>query len=814
MSDEKLERGLHLVLDRMMAEQASPSLRARVGAVLASPRNTRGTWLRFAPRLAGGLIAAVMVVALGALLATQSTSTGPAPVPSPSPTASAAAPSATPAIIVPVGTPPTSWSVVPDAPVLDFGSVNWAVDAVAPDGTFVAIVSRSGESPVALRSGDGTTWTAAGPFPGTSDMWVNAITRRGDMLIAVGTGGHTAAGAAWTSSDGVTWQRAADQPAFAQAALDRVAAGPVGVVAVDRFDGLLLVSVDGATWSSVSLGAAGAVRVNDVAATDTGFVAVGSVGSSAAVWTSSDLEHWARASFPDGSDASAQLVAVAAQGQRLVALGAVPAPGEAANDPWTGLGAWLSTDGGASWTLSGTTLRGDAPVLYPPSMPGLYALRGGFVAFGNPGPGALAVWTSSDGTSWRPATVQAASDAAGRTIAISGGRAVIAGNDLGTGMGGSRAIFWTGEVGGMTVTPSPMPVPSASPVVAAPSGSMPPISITPWTGLQIAARPSGPVSARSVAAWSGGYLALGATSAQGQLPGWISRDGRSWVALPAEMFGPASVALAAACANGILVAVQSPTGQTTVWRSSDGASWTSSPAPQMRLSQDSDLVGGRWGALAILQGSPYRIAFSADGITWQSVSLPGDSAFSVQGVAAFGAGFVAVGDEGTPFGSPKTGSPVAWWSADGLHWTRAVVGPHPGDGFVDVHAAAKGLVALSTTGGTPGLNSFWTSPDGRSWTVSTADPLGVLGEGFMAGVPGSANGLFSGDGARLLGYGVRAASQPLEYWVSQDGAHWTRLALTGDTTAALAGQVTPFLMHDGVLFSGDQGSWFGTAAGP
>ena len=447
MSDEKLERDLHRVLDRMMAEQASPSLRARVGAVLASPRNTERTWLRFAPRLAGGLIAAVVVVALGAVLATQPRSTGPAPVPSLSPTASAAAPSAAPTITVPVGTPPTSWSVVPDAPVLDFGGVNWAVDAVAPDGTFVAIVSRIGESPVALRSADGTTWTAAGPFPGSSDMWVNAITRRGDMLIAVGTGGHAAAGAAWTSSDGATWQRVADQPAFAQAALDRVAAGPAGVVAVDRFDGRLLVSADGATWSPVSLGAAGAVKVNDVAATDTGFVAVGSVGSAAAVWTSSDLQHWARAPFPDGSDASAQLVAVAAQGQRLVALGAVPAPGEAANDPWTGLGVWISTDGGASWTLSGTTLRGDAPVLYPSSMPGLSALSGGFVAFGNALPGALAVWTSSDGTSWRQATVQAASAAAGRTLAISGARAVIAGNDLGTGMGGSRAIFWTGVVG-------------------------------------------------------------------------------------------------------------------------------------------------------------------------------------------------------------------------------------------------------------------------------------------------------------------------------------------------------------------------------
>jgi hypothetical protein len=55
------------------------------------------------------------------------------------------------------------------------------------------------------------------------------------------------------------------------------------------------------------------------------------------------------------------------------------------------------------------------------------------------------------------------------------------------------------------------------------------------------------------------------------------------------------------------------------------------------------------------------------------------------------------------------------------------------------------------------------------------------------------------------------SSKPTEYWVSFDGTHWTKLALAGDTAAAAAGQVTPFLLRDGVLFSSDQGSWLGTA---
>jgi hypothetical protein len=365
-------------------------------------------------------------------------------------------------------------------------------------------------------------------------------------------------------------------------------------------------------------------------------------------------------------------------------------------------------------------------------------------------------------------------------------------------------------------SPTPAPPSSLSPSptrsVPEPSGWVPPISTAPWTGLRLEGLPSGPVSARSVVAWSGGYIALGPTSDAGMLPAWVSHDGRSWVPLPGDTFGSATLALAAPCADGILVAVQTPTGQSAVWRSTDGATWTPSPAPLMRLSRDGDLVGGLGGAVAILQGSPYRIAFSADGVTWQTVSLPGSPALSVQGVAARGSGFVAVGDGGAPIGSPKLGSPVAWWSADGLHWTRATVEAHPGDGFFDVHAADNGLAALSTTGGTPGRTSFWTSPSGRNWMVGTADPLGVLAEGFLAGVPGSANGLFLGDGTRLLGYGVRAANRPTEYWVSQDSAHWTMLALSGASAAALAGGVAPFLLRDGVLFSGDQGSWFGTAA--
>jgi hypothetical protein len=335
--------------------------------------------------------------------------------------------------------------------------------ATAPDGTFVALASAidSRLAPVVLHSVDGLTWTAGGSLPASGDTQVSAIARWCDLLVAVGedttairaeidkgvTTGARPGGAAWTSTDGTTWQRVPDQPAFAPGELLRVTAGPAGLMAVRGLDvGSLVFSHDGTTWSDAPVGTPGA-KVTGITATDEGFVAVGSVETSAAAWTSPDGRTWQRATFTDGSDASANLVSVAAQGRRLVALGAVPAPGdEAIPGAWTGPASWLSTDGGATWTQTGSALHGTAPDLYPSSSPDLYPLSGGFIGVGPNAQGNLAVWTSVDGTRWQPATIDATAEEFGRSLAVSGSRAIIGGRTVGTGMGGDRAVFWTGDL--------------------------------------------------------------------------------------------------------------------------------------------------------------------------------------------------------------------------------------------------------------------------------------------------------------------------------------------------------------------------------
>ena len=358
-----------------------------------------------------------------------------------------------------------------------------------------------------------------------------------------------------------------------------------------------------------------------------------------------------------------------------------------------------------------------------------------------------------------------------------------------------------------SATPHPSPAISPdstqSPTAGLPGGTIPPVSTEPWASLNLV-----PVSGNpqpwSIVAWSDGYLALGATTGDtSPLPAWISGDGRHWNSLAEGTLGSASAVLAAPAPDGILVVTESATGMTTAWHSTDGTTWTSTPAPALRFGRESDIAGGPGGIVAVLAESRNRLEVSTDGRTWQAVSLPGPATAVVQGVAAFATGFVAVGETGT-----GTGSPLAWLSDDGLTWSVAEVQPHPGDGFSGVHAGGRGLVAMSSTNEVPGLASFWASADGRTWSLAT-DPLGLWQQGEGSG---SANGLFAGDGTRLLGYGITADNQPTEYWISLNATDWTQLTLTGDTSAATTAQVTPFLMRDGILFAGSDQAWFGTAA--
>ena len=348
------------------------------------------------------------------------------------------------------------------------------------------------------------------------------------------------------------------------------------------------------------------------------------------------------------------------------------------------------------------------------------------------------------------------------------------------------------------------------------AATVPPASTGAWTGVDVARLTGAPTGMAQIVSWAGGYVGIATPATGGASRAWTSPDGRSWSELPADTFrlddptGNTLVEGGTGCADRALVFTVTGTGPTDiVWSSSDGTSWTSTTlAGQWRGA----MAGGPGGAITPA-GTGLTVDVTTDCTTWQAATLPGPAQGVVTGVAAFGGGFVAVGFSGTY--DSGNNEPLAWWSPDGTHWTAATVPARTGEGLIAVQAGSAGLTAESTQPGViPGVESMWTSTDGRTWSPSTANPLGTLvsgqGVGSIAGSP-------TGDGIHLLVWGSQGGGGgPVEYWTSLDGTHWTKLALTGTGAAGVAADPTvgAALMRDGILFSGDSGTWFGTAVGP
>ena len=358
------------------------------------------------------------------------------------------------------------------------------------------------------------------------------------------------------------------------------------------------------------------------------------------------------------------------------------------------------------------------------------------------------------------------------------------------------------------------PAPSPTPAMSAPVGSVPPTSAGAWTDLTVKALAVHPPRLSDpIFRWAGGYFALGQTADTAPMEAWISRDGRSWVAIPDERFGMTDstddldAVSGSACGSGLLVAVEDDSNQTSVWSSPDGATWTQASLPD---GQDVEtLAGGPTGAVAATTNGP-TVDMTTDCSAWHAITLPGPATAEINAVVPAGSGYVAVGDDGQGTGL----DPLAWWSSDGRAWSAASVPARKGDGFVSVAAGAAGLIATSTQPGlAPSIDSYWTSANGHSWALSAADPFGKITSDEGAG---SAAGSFDGDGTRLFGVGTQGdGGGPTQYWVSEDGQHWTRLKLTGATPTSAGqasgqGYILSFLMRDGVLFIADSGSWFGT----
>ena len=241
---------------------------------------------------------------------------------------------------------------------------------------------------------------------------IRDVAAGGPGFVAVGRDDSGEGGAAaWTSTDGETWTRAPDSPAFRLGAMETVSRGGPGLVAAgwiyrpeappDRAKiAAFWTSRDGVTWEraphNADLEIGGDVidgwnnGVRTIVAGGPGLIAVGATDRGGAVWTSTDGVDWRLAArLDDGVPAD-----VVAGGPGFVAVGST---GEEGWQPQAR--AWASQDG-LAWERVQPDLDG-------PALTAVTARAdGGLVAVGA-GPG---MWTSADGIKWAWAPDQPALD--------------------------------------------------------------------------------------------------------------------------------------------------------------------------------------------------------------------------------------------------------------------------------------------------------------------------------------------------------------------------------------------------------------------
>ncbi|MFA1540923.1 hypothetical protein [Actinomadura monticuli] len=515
-------------------------------------------------------------------------------------------------------------------------------------------------------------------------------------------------------------------------------------------------SEDARVWTRRPLGTAftPSDRVNGLARTDRGLVAVGASKGRAVTWSSADGRAWQRI---DGAEGIISLDRVAASGNVVLAHGAYSRKVTAKKGrkkvtrTVPGEGLWRSEDGGRTWT---SVKVPQAQGSYGP-LKGLATGPAGQFAAVREGERTTGrkkkrrtqrfgvLFTSQDGRSWR-----AASRFGGSGIELFGGTA-----------SGLAVVVW-GAQGAHAV------LRSADGRTWQPGGSIP-----------------APVRSSGLTLAGAGGLAI--TGRQGDDAYLHGVDLR---AVPGAVHAERSVRSLAA-ASGLSVAVGSTNGGAAIWTAPDGLRWTRAQVPAAR-GWLSDAVRGSSGWLAVGRASgasPAPLALtSQDGLAWQR--------------AAFPAGTPPVAAAAGPSGYVVVGPRAAWRSADLRTWKSAGLDGAPSD----VVAAPGGYVAVGARGKAPAV---WTSPDGAKWTAAqppagfTAPLTGVAARGgTLVALSATATVLVSTDAGatwsqRNLGPGLTASavtSTPQGFvvaagsgggdaavLVSADGTTWRRLDVGG-----------------------------------
>jgi len=604
--------------------------------------------------------------------------------------------------------------------------------------------------------------TALGPYLGQEQrgisQTVDRVVASGNTIVTMGS--QTSDGVVRqqffvSTNGGATWRLASlhapdGGPAPLGHMASRLAGGPGGWLAVGPK--AIWTSPDGVTWTLAATHGITPLLPGDqflvITSTAQGFLAAGEAaasggGTQAVIWTSRDGLTWQRKTGEQlgltalGSAAQG-IVYATARGDDTVISGGVTSGGTNVS------AAWLSTDGGSTWTAvtipvghgAGSSIRGLA---FDGS--GLIAVRQGQVG----GPGGVAYF-SSNGQQWNYAG----------TIDATGGWSldnVVKGSDNGFVVTGAttagQLVAYTSIGTGTTWQPT---------------GSLGQAASEELNSANVGAGDT--------------VIAVGST-----LGSKISQQAVFLEASPTGTVRPVSTAAIAgglvpelavnglATAGGAQIAVGSADGYPAVWRqAAGGGPWSLvSSLPVVStypgLSALTSVTHGSAGWLAAGGPGPVMLT-STDGTTWQRASgsitkeLAGVSAVVT---AANPSGYVIAANLAA---SGSGGTAELWWSPNLTSWTRVTsMNDTNGAGQVlAIGADAHEFIAVGSDGGHPAV---WTTTDGKDWTTI---PLGLPSGASAAALQQVA---INGDHVVALGQATKAGqSVPFAELSANGGASW------------------------------------------
>jgi hypothetical protein len=587
---------------------------------------------------------------------------------------------------------------------------------------------------------------------------INRIVSSGNTIVAAGS--QTSDGIARqqffvSANGGATWQLApvhaagGGQPSLGYTA-GLLAGGPGGWLAIGQQ--ATWTSPNGLTWTLAATHSIEPQSPGDqvwvVTRTADGFLAAGEAPAGggttqAVVWTSPNGLTWHRTTGLTAPGGRALNISYATwHGADTVISGAL-SNGQS--------GAWLSTNGGTSWTpLAIPADHGAGPVIAGLGFDasGLIAIRDGRTPSGAQDG---VSYFSQNGESWQYAA----------TVGTTGGLTprVVKGSAYGFVLTGTDA---TGNLVAYTSTGTG----------------------TSWQPTASLGKAATEAVIGAAVAPAGTIIAIGSTVASnlGQQPVFLEANPAGSVrqvplaGIPGATI-PELTVNGLAVADGQQVAVGSADGYPAIWQKAGGGPWSLVTSLSLasvqgpRLASLSSVAHGADGWIAVGVPGP-TVLTSADGITWQPASGP--IARDLAGVAgvAVTAGPSGYAIVGKLVGKGGTCVADVWFSPNLVDWTRAHdVNDVTGSSQVlAVAAQPHGFLSVGSHNGQPAV---WTTVNGSAWTTI-----------LLPTPPGDTGGVLDQvaiNGSRVVAMGEQSegnVTTPMVELSTDGGKSWAQLQLT------------------------------------